>query len=164
MSILHRALWDKMLGNDEEIHYEFSIGRKYRMFKIYSFLLILLVSSSVLLVLFGFANIIVLAMIGVLVLFFLFELFYYGFYVPRANAYVLTNKRIIIHRGWLSTHTISIDYNKITDMSVAQSFFDRVVTDSGSIRINTAGTGEHEIILNHIQTPYEVKKKLDEFF
>lgn len=144
------------------MHYEFSIGRKYRMFKIYSFLLMLLVSSSALGILFGLTNIIVLAMIGVLTLLFLSELFYYGFYIPRANVYALTNKRIIIHRGWLGTHTTSIDYNKVTDISIVQPFFDRVVTDSGSIHINTAGTGEHEVILNHIQTPYEVKRKLDE--
>ena len=70
----------------------------------------------------------------------------------------LTNKRILIHKGWLSTQAISVDYNKITDIIVVEPFFSRIFYKSGHLAINTAGTGLHEIVLRNIPTPYETKK------
>ena len=69
---------------------------------------------------------------------------------------------MIIHLGWLNTHTTSIEYTKITDTSIAQSFVDRILTNTGSIHVNTAGTSGHEVVLTHIENPFEVKRKLGE--
>ena len=139
-------IWNRTLGADEKIEFEFSIGRGYVKFGLIAWAII----SVPLLILFG---------LGILT--FLIALFYFGFYLKKANAYAFTNKRVLIHKGWLSTQLTSIDYSKITDVLVQEPFFDRVITHTGHIAINTAGTTLHEGILKHIESPYELKKKLD---
>ena len=148
--MIYEKIWKKILNQDEKIEYEFSISERYR--KIH-------------LVFFGIISIILIITephyIGVLA--FLLVVFYYGFYIRIANAYAFTKKRIIIHQGWLSTKTISIDYEKITDITVEEPLLDRVITHTGNLVINTAGTDFPEVVLTRISRPYEIKKKLDHF-
>jgi uncharacterized membrane protein YdbT with pleckstrin-like domain len=86
---------------------------------------------------------------------------YYKFYLPISNAYAFTNKRVLIHRGWLSTNTKSVDYSKITDIHIVEPFIDRIIFHTGHIAIITAGSTNAQIVLKNIESPYEVKKKLD---
>lgn len=141
----YEHIWQKTLNSDERVEYEFSVGPKY-----IKFWLIVWVIISIPL-LFAFVGIFT----------FLIALFYYGFYLKVANSYAFTNKRVLVHRGWLSTHTISVDYHKITDVHIREPFFDRILTNTGNIMIVTAGTTADQIILSHVSTPYEVKKRLD---
>lgn len=67
-----------------------------------------------------------------------------------------------MHKGWLSTHLISIDYDKITDIRISEPILDRLITKTGNLVIETAGTGLHGVVLIHLEKPYEIKKKLDE--
>ena len=78
-----------------------------------------------------------------------------------ANAYALTDRRMLVHKGWLSTSTISIEYKNITDITVDEPFLERLITKTGSLSVNTAGSGIKEVVLRHITTPYEVRKKID---
>lgn len=142
----YEKIWQKTLGSDEKIEHEFSIGDKYIKFK---------------LIFWGIICIPLLLALGLGVLVFLFILFYFAFYLKAANAFAFTNKRVLVHRGWLSTHTISVDYSKITDIHVMEPFFDRVLTHTGNLAIITAGSTTDQIVLQHISDPYEVKKKLD---
>ena len=145
----YEKIWRKTLGPDEEVKYEFSIGKKYRYLGLFSIgLLGLLISIGV-------------VWLGIIII--LFGLFYFGWYLKVANAYAFTDKRVLIHRGWLSTKLISVDYDKITDVSVEEPFLDRLITKTGHLSVNTAGTTFHEVILKHIQKPYEIKKRLDSF-
>jgi uncharacterized membrane protein YdbT with pleckstrin-like domain len=140
------SVWQKVLTSDETVEVEFSVGDQYRKTS--------LIIWGIVSVLFIFAG-------GLGILMFLVALFYYGFYLKAANAYAFTNKRVLIHRGWLSTHTISVDYPKITDVHVTEPFFDRILMRSGNLSVNTAGTTTDQISLKHIQEPYEIKKQLD---
>lgn len=142
----YKRTWKKVLNKDEKVKYEFSIGGGYRMCG----LILGVVIGAVL----SFLH------IGIWI--FLAALFYYGFYLKAANAYAFTNARVIIKRGWLSTTLISIDYKKITDVTVNEPIFDRLITHTGHLTINTAGTSLPEVVLVHITRPYEVKKKLDQ--
>jgi len=143
----YQKIWDKVLNQNEKIKYEFSIGKIYRHFN-------LLICGSL-----GILMLIIFFPIGII--YFLFVVFYFGWYLEKANAYAFTDRRILIHKGWLSTSLISVDYQKITDIKVKEPFFYKLLCKSGYLLVNTAGTGTHEIILEHIQDPYEVKKKLD---
>jgi len=142
----YEKIWNKTLSSDEKVEYEFSIGNRYIKFG---------------LIIWGIISLPFLFASGFGIIIFLIALFYYGFYLKVANAYAFTNKRVLIHRGWLSTHTTSIDYSKITDVYIQEPFFDRIITHTGHIAVNTAGTTLHEVILKHVESPYEVKKKLD---
>ena len=78
-----------------------------------------------------------------------------------ANAFAFTDKRIIVHKGWLNTKMTSVEYEKITDVSVSEGFTEKILTKSGTLLINTAGTTFHELLLTHVESPYELKKELD---
>lgn len=144
----YEKIWQKTLGQNEEVKYEFSVAQQYRRF-----------------------GLIVFGVIGVMLFFlsFMFAFYYYLIiylyfeqYLKNANAYAFTNKRVLIHRGWLSTKTISVDYDKITDVTIVEPLLDKLFSKSGSLAINTAGSLGQEIVLHHIESPYEVKKKLDQ--
>ena len=139
-------IWEKVLSNGERVEYEFSIGDRFIKYG--------LIMYGIICVLLAFLG-------GFGIFLFLFILCAF-MYMKKANAYALTNKRVLIHRGLLSTKTISVDYHKITDVLVSEPFMDRILTHSGHIAIDTAGTGGEEIVLKHVEKPYEIKKKLDE--
>ncbi len=145
MNTQTNATWQKVLSKDEIIKEEFSISNRY--INIWG----------------GFWTIVLgiftLALLGLGAI---FPAFYYFFYLKKANIYAFTNKRVLIHRGWLSTNLTSIDYNKITDVFVSESFFQRLLTKSGTIAINTAGSGGEEVVLYNVANPYKLKKLLDE--
>ncbi len=141
-------VWRKVLADGENVEYSFSIGKTYIKFTLIMFAI------------FG-GVFFLLGWRGVGIGIFLIAFAYFGFYLKVANVFAFTNKRVLIHRGWLSTHTISIDYDKITEVSIMEPFIDRLLTKSGNIVINTASTLVDPAILQHIETPYEVKKKLD---
>lgn len=145
----YQHIWSKVLNPHEEVKYEFSIGKRYR---IIAMILMAILAASLLIPPMTRWGIFLLALV----------FFYYGFYIKVANAYAFTNDRILVHKGWLSTKLVSTEYQKITDVTVHEPFFSRIISKSGSITINTAGTGTHEIVLKNVQNPYEIKKKLDE--
>lgn len=143
----YEKIWQKTLAIDEKVIYEFSVGDGY---------------IKYCLIIWGVISLVGLLFMGIGILIFLFSLFYYLFYIKIANVYAFTNKRVLIHLGWLSTHTISVDYSKITDVHIHELFWERILAHTGNISIITAGTTSDQIRLRHINTPYEVKKKLDE--
>lgn len=149
----YKKIWNKALNADEQIKYEFSVGKKYRTV----FAIVGCLCGLILLFTPGYY-------IGIIII--LISVFYFWFYLKWANAFAFTNKRIIAHRGWLSTEFISIDYKKITDITVEEPILDKILTSTGNLIINTAGSGFSELKQNqkfeHIENPYEAKKKLDQ--
>lgn len=85
--------------------------------------------------------------------------FYHLYYLRISNEYFFTNQRILIKKGWISTKTISIHYNRITDISVTQNMLDRILR-IGTMAISTAGSEGYEVTLKHISKPYLLKKRL----
>ena len=85
---------------------------------------------------------------------------YYQFYLRIANRYALTSSRIIFKRGWLSTQAESIHYDRITDVLVTQSIWDRFIFGSGKIFINTAGGEDYEARLLNVADPYGLKREI----
>jgi uncharacterized membrane protein YdbT with pleckstrin-like domain len=134
----YEKIWQKVLAPGEKVLYEFTVSERYRKLGIITSII-----TTPLII--GFLGLI-----------------FYLWYVKKANAYAFTNKRILIHKGVFSTHLISVDYDKITDVIVKEPFFDRLIMKTGSLIINTAGTTLHEVVLSNIDQPYEIKKKLDE--
>ncbi len=145
--MIYTDIWQKVLSEKEKVLYEFSVSGNY---------------SKTYLIIWGVISVPLLFIFGLGLITFIVALIYYGFYLKKSNAYAFTNKRILVHKGLLSTNTISVDYNKITDVTISEKFFDKILTKTGSLFINTAGTTFQEIVLTHIDKPYQVKKKLDE--
>ncbi len=143
----YQKIWDKVLKQDEKVIYSFTIGSSY---------------ITVTLIFWGLLSLALAFISPLAIVIFLLAFLYLVFYLRAANAYAFTNKRIVIHRGWLSTETISVDYSKITDVLVREPFFAKILTKTGSIFINTAGSSQFEVVLTRIENPYEIKKILDE--
>src|SRR3989344_4307215 len=157
-----KELWTKMIGEGERIIYEFTLGSRWRKLRIATVSVPLLAVAIALGIVAGFDTPWFTMATGFWLILTAGMVLYYEFYVPASHSYALTNKRIIIHLGWLNTHTTSIEYTKITDTSITQSFVDRILTNTGTIHVNTAGTSGHEVVLTHIENPFEVKRKLGE--
>ncbi len=143
----NKKVFAKILGEGEELKYSFSVSERYKRLG---------------LVISGLISVPLVLFYGLGIVVFLMAFFYFSFYLKVANVYAFTNKRVLIYRGWLSTATVSIDYFKITDIKVREPFFERILARSGELHINTAGTSETEVSLRHIDSPYQVKKILDE--
>lgn len=133
---------EAVLTSSEEVKYKFTVSPRYR--KILGFI-------------WGIFGI--LFTMGVVTV---WAAFYYGFYLKAANSYGFTNKRIIARKGWLSVNTVTVDFNKVTDIRVREGIVERFITKTGTLVINTAGTHKEEIVLRNIDDPHKIKKKLSE--
>lgn len=142
-----RKIWSKVLTTGEIVEYEFSLSLRYLYINLTFWAII------------GLATVWIYGLGAVI---FLTALFYYGYFLRISNAYAFTNKRILIHRGWLSTSIESIDFSKIVGVNTSQDFVEKIIMGSGRIMIDTAGTNEYEIVLTRIADPYMVKQKLSE--
>jgi hypothetical protein len=156
---------EKILSPNEEIKYQFSLGERYlKIKKIMTIVLGFIVLLSIGLLINHFFEIdirIIILIIGaLLVLLILISLFYFDWYLKRANIYLITNRRIIIHRGWLSAFSKSVDFRQITDIKIIQSFTDRIIFNMGTLKINTAGMEDYAIIFYCVEDPYNIKTKI----
>ncbi len=145
----HPDIWNKVLSEDEKIVHEFGVSDNYMMLGMAISIIIGLLAmwffgrTWISLIIFGSI------------------FFYFAFYLKAARAYALTNKRVVIHTGWLSHKTTSLDYEKITDITVEQGFLERKLLKIGGISVHTADVGQKDKKMDHIDDPYELKKRLD---
>lgn len=105
------------------------------------------------------------SLIGALLFFLIFlpiSLFYHLYFLRISNTFVLTDRRIIVKKGWLNTSVKSVDYDRITDVSVDQSFLDKIFYASGTLSISTAGGDGYELTLSCVDEPHELKKMLND--
>ena len=79
----------------------------------------------------------------------------------HAHRYLLTTRRVLIKNGLFSVKLTSALYDKITNIEVDQSLYDRLVFHHGSIIINTAGLSKGEIKLANVDYPIEFKNLLE---
>ena len=158
---------EKILSPSEKVSYQFSLGNKYLKIKkittiCFGFLILLVISIALVYLTYVSEIIIVVSAVAFWALLILFSYFYFGWYLKRTNIYLITNRRVIIHKGWLCTNMISTPFNQITDIKVIEPFFDRLIFKVGTLKINTAGMEDHAITLSYIENPYNIKRKLNE--
>jgi membrane protein YdbS with pleckstrin-like domain len=108
----------------------------------------------------------IITLIKILILIFVFIILpiiiiYNAWYIKISNEFILTDKRLIVKRGWLNTHIKTIYYNRITDMSIRQTLLEKIIK-TGTLSISTAGSDGYEATLLHIKSPYKIKKILYE--
>lgn len=71
------------------------------------------------------------------------------------TTYVLTDRRVIINRGFFNKESISISYSKIQDIDLSQSFLERML-GAGDI-IVYGGHDNSETILDEVPDPKKVE-------
>ena len=121
--------WKKHLHRDEKLVAEFGVGKGYLRF----------------LLIFGLVT------LPVILGFFILGRY---FYLLWGRKYAFTSNRIISLEGWFVTHLVSIDYSQVTDVQTRRNIFDRYITATGTVIINTAGQELDEITLNEVEDPH----------
>ncbi|MDB3895950.1 PH domain-containing protein [Alphaproteobacteria bacterium] len=71
----------------------------------------------------------------------------------------LTNRRLILKRGFIRRKTEEISFNRVEEINLSQSILQRIL---GSGDIKVTGTGAGKIMLKNIDDPLDVQKKVNE--
>ena len=71
----------------------------------------------------------------------------------------LTNRRLILKRGFIRRKTEEISFNRVEEVNLSQSILQRIL---GSGDIKVTGTGAGEIALKNIDDPLDVQKRVNE--
>jgi len=75
--------------------------------------------------------------------------------------YILTNHRFIIKRGLFSIKVTSAPYDKVTHITVDESFTNRFIYNAGDISLITAGFDQREIVISHVGDPIRFKNFME---
>ncbi len=86
-------------------------------------------------------------------------LFIYPLILRKTSEFVITNKRVIIKKGWISRYTFEMNLNKIETVNVDQSFWGRIF---GFGTITIVGTGGTREMADSISKPLEFRKRFME--
>lgn len=76
--------------------------------------------------------------------------------------YVLTNRRCLIISGIFTRKIITAPLDRITHITVEQSFAQRFLYNTGHLLIITAGFDQREIVIENIANPVKVKIFIEE--
>jgi len=83
------------------------------------------------------------------------------YFLSKGTQYILTNRRLIIQRGYFNVSLTSAAYDKITHVEVKQEIAERFLFKYGRVIIHTAGSKNREIILRFIDSPIKFKNLLE---
>jgi len=82
--------------------------------------------------------------------------------IKQSYIYALTNRRFLIVRGLFSRKIVTAPLDRITHITVEQTFFKRYIFSCGDMIIITAGFDQREIVIENIGKPVEFKILLEE--
>ena len=80
----------------------------------------------------------------------------------QSYVYALTNRRFLIITGIFSRKIITAPLQRITHVTVEQSFIQRFLFGNGNLVIITAGYDQREIVIENIGNPVEFKIMIEE--
>lgn len=80
----------------------------------------------------------------------------------QSNIYVVTNHRILIITGLFSRKIVTAPLDRITHITVDQSFIQRLLYNTGHLLIITAGFDQREIVVEHVSHPVKFKILVEE--
>jgi len=159
----------KLLGKDEEVVFVTSIGDRY--FWILLFLLLIFPFLIVLISVFLFFDMFkvpglpwfkYLWIPGLIIVFYNIPKWGHLIRIKQSYIYALTNRRFLIVRGLFSRKIVTAPLDRITHITVEQTFFKRYIFSCGDMIIITAGFDQREIVIENIGKPVEFKILLEE--
>lgn len=155
------------LGSNERLQLKFRPSRKAYLWEYVLFIFVMLVSFTALypLIMAQFKAIAIIAIIAKVLFYILFTISIVLLIKVELKIwsilYAITDQRVIISKGIFTEKFISITYNKITDIGLEQSFWDKVF-NIGKLKIDTPGSDEIEGILENVSKPLVIKKKISD--
>lgn len=79
----------------------------------------------------------------------------------KFTRYEVGSRGVVVTSGWLTRRRVETTYEKVTDVTVFQGVFGRIL-DFGSITINTAGGSAAPVTFQGVHDPESVKEIVDE--
>lgn len=85
-------------------------------------------------------------------------------HLRHSKTYILTDRRVLVKDGVLSRKITSAPYDKITHITVRETFINKMSYNIGDITLHTAGAGPVaiEVDLIKVQNPMQVKNLIEE--
>lgn len=83
------------------------------------------------------------------------------YFTKEGIQYILTDKRLVVQRGYFQVTLYSANYSKITHIVVDQNVLDRLFYKHGKLIVNTSGMQSNPITLNYLESPIEFKNILE---
>lgn len=80
----------------------------------------------------------------------------------QSYTYVLTNRRFLIIRGIFARKLTTAPLDRVTHVTVEQSFPERLLFNTGQLVIITAGFDQREIVIENIGDPVKFKILMEE--
>ena len=159
----------KLLGKDEEVAFVTSIGNRYfwilLSFLLFLPLIIALLSTMIFSGIFEISNIAWLKYLwipGLIIVAYNTPKYGRLIRLRQSYTYALTNRRFLIIRGIFSRKIVTAPLDRITHITVEQSFAQRYLFNCGHLVIITAGFDQREIVIENIGRPVEFKILLEE--
>lgn len=85
----------------------------------------------------------------------------FGYVIRFASTYYfVTETKIYKVTGLGFRNVTSAQQSEIDDIKIIQGFLERILFNTGTIKFNTPGSGGFEVILPHVEAPYETKQNL----
>lgn len=80
----------------------------------------------------------------------------YALYFRWARHYILTNERVLATTGWIAQNTDSVNYEYITNIDVEQDVFERIILQTGLVKIESASAAVDVVRLDRVDQPYQI--------
>lgn len=80
----------------------------------------------------------------------------------NSREYRFYRDEVEVYEGFLTINRNSTSYNRVTDISYSQPVTQRIF-GTGTVKLNTAGSGYHEIKISYVDNPeqeYQTLKKI----
>jgi uncharacterized membrane protein YdbT with pleckstrin-like domain len=74
--------------------------------------------------------------------------------------YIVTDQRVMSREGFLYKKFVTVSLSSITDMQVHESLLERMITRTGTIGVNTAGSPRIELFFHHVDRPLDRREDI----
>jgi len=81
-------------------------------------------------------------------------------YLTYFIRYAITDRRVMSREGLLKKDFVAVDLSSITDITIKERLLERIITHSGNVLINTAGSSGIELTLQHAARPFDRRQDI----
>ncbi len=145
----HERYWKKFLMPGEKVLRTFGVSGRYLF--VFWWLPVLLLAGAAVALSFW------IPLLGVLLLLVAVLMVVPALYLTFFVHYAVTDSRVMSREGLLHKRMVTVRHDYITDITVNETIMERLLTNTGSLGLNTAGSQNVELHLRHINGPLKVK-------
>lgn len=74
--------------------------------------------------------------------------------------YAITDRRVLAREGVLHKRFVTVELHSITDITIQEPFLERLLTKTGTIGVNTAGSPQIELFYRHVHRPFRLRQDI----